>query len=56
MIKILVHRGTGTYFALNDDVWVVDDIAINNETGEIDDDILVATGKPVVDIIPDYDY
>jgi hypothetical protein len=49
----IVHRGTGTYFDLEDDVWVIDEIHIDDETGEIDDDVLIANGKPVDVLVKD---
>jgi primase-polymerase (primpol)-like protein len=56
MTKMLVHRGTGTYFAMDDDAWVIDIQHIDDETGEINDETLLAHGQPIIDVIPDYNY
>ena len=53
MPKLLYHRGTGTYFAMDDDVYVIDtDLAANPIDSSlrpeiIDDDLMDAEGEEV---------
>jgi len=47
MGKVIVHRGTGTIFDVEDDVWVIDSDFVDEETGEIDDDELRTYGVPL---------
>lgn len=56
MAKVIVHRGTGSIIDVQDDLWVIDDSHVDEATGDIDDDVLLAHGKPVIDVVPDYGY
>ena len=56
MAKIIYHRGTGTYFGLDDDVVVIDtDKVTENIDAELmdmeGDEIAVYWGKRIVNVI-----
>lgn len=61
MAKLLYHRGTGTYFDLHDDVFLIDTSKVAEPVtdelmDEEGDEIAVYYGKPVLDVIVDLDY
>jgi hypothetical protein len=51
MTTMVMHRGTGTYFAIDDDTWMIDSEHIDPDTGEISDETLFAHGQPVIGLI-----